>query len=1013
MKTLRSTAIPWFLLLIIASSVADAVLADEARRILSDHCYACHGPDESAREAELRFDIRESAVGEASSGTTPIVPGDLERSELIARITADDEDLRMPPAHFAKPLSRQQIETLKEWIKAGAPYDKHWAFTAPVRRELPNVTGEAWPRGAIDRFALARLGQEGLSPQPDAEPTVVARRLSLAITGLPLLPEKLNRFASDYKSDSDAAIDQLVDELLASPGYGEHFGWTWLDAARYADTNGYQADGERQMWPWRDWLIRSLNDNVPFDQMTEHMLAGDLLMPRATRDWESGDWIEDAAAEKLLMATGFLRNHRYDTGSGTIPAESIFENATDRLETVGTVWMGLTFQCARCHTHKFDPIENHEYYELLSYFDNVPEIGSALRNASHPYIHTPTPSERIELERLTRELASAKVDYESASKTIGDAQRNWEQELIEGGEASPIRVRRGLRHHYAERTIQFDGQSTIEKSNDPIALCAGNKEWTISFWFRPEGGQDGAIFSSVEEPERYRPGIQADWIDGRVRVRHVCRWVNSYIEFESVGRVKPGRWYHVTFRCDGRMQGLAYHASLDGDDAAMRCTHPVTNDSAGNAGKAPLVLGGSPLLPSFRGRLRDLRFYDRLVELAEIASLADARTTAEIAQIPAINRNAEDSEILRMAFLECDALPNDVANLRDKVIATSDALRFAVKQLPTTMVMQEAPLGATRVRRMGAYDQLGDAVKPDTPKFLPRCDGDIGSRLELARWLTDPAHPLTARVAVNRIWQVLWGRGFVDSPENFGTQCEQPLHADLLDWLATEYIRLGWDTKALVKLIATSRVYRQTSTAPADIWQSDPENRLLARGPRYRLPVHVVRDQALFLSGRIDSTVGGPPVVLDEVRGKDGTVVKLPYEVSDRRRTLYSFWKRNAPHPMLAVFDVADRNQCDVRVRRTNTPLQALVTLNEPGLASCARELGKRTRSAKSRETDQLSWLWQACCGRQPTGQQLEKLQTTLASYREIAGSDSNSDEAAWLALCNVLLNLDMTLTLE
>ena len=571
------------------------------------------------------------------------------------------------------------------------------------------------------------------------------------------------------------------------------------------------------------------------------------------------------------------------------------------------------------------------------------------------------------------------------------------------------RVARGLRFRYAERPIQFTGKSSIEKSNKPVALCAGNRRWTISFWFRPESEAKGAIFSSVEEPERYRPGIQADWVGGRIRVRHVCRWVNSYIEFESKEKLATGRWYHVTFRCDGRMQGLAYTASLDGADDSMICTHPVTNDSAEKSGKAPLLLGGSPLMPGFIGTLRDLRFYDRVLEHTEVGSLADARSIVEIAKIPAVERTASESETLRLAFLESDALPDELRQLQDNYHTAIAKMDSALSDIPTTMVMKEAPTAHTRIRKAGVFDSLGEEVETDTPGFLPPLPGPERDRLILARWLTDADHPLTARVAVNRIWQLLWGHGFVDSPENFGTQCAEPLHADLLDWLATEYVRLEWDTKALIKIIVTSRAYRQSSLASDELWKQDSENRHLARGPRFSLPVDSVRDQALLLSGRLDRTVGGPPVVLDEARGKDGKPMNVPFEASDRRRTLYTFWKRNSPHPMLAVFDVADRNQCEVRSMRTNTPLQALVTLNEPGFAACAAAFGKRARAVSAVESEQIRWVWQACTGRVANEDDVQLLRKMLRQYREISGNE----DQAWTALCNVLLNLDATLTLE
>lgn len=1022
-----------FLLRPVASEEID--FNRDVRPILADNCFECHGPDEASRQAELRLDALDDAFGWV------IEPGNAEKSPLIARLLSEDKEEVMPPPESKRRPTPMQIDILRKWVKQGAHHEHHWAFVAPTRPVVPNTAhNREWPRNEIDAFVLAHLESQSLSPRPDAKPRLLARRLSLALTGLPALPRRSDRFAEAFEVAPERAISEFVDELLASDAYGEHLAWVWMDAARYADTNGYQGDGHRIMWPWRDWLIRKLNANLPFDQLTEQMLAGDLLVPEGQRTWKSADWIADVQSSELLLATGFLRNHRYDTGSGTIPEESKLENAADRMETMGTVWMGLTMLCARCHSHKYDPIKNNEYYELLSFFDNVPEVGSALKGASHPYIHTPTLDQRVELERLQRAVEEARAALFAAGDRIGEAQATWEADLLrlanpaeekdiaeldEGpvalavstksneslarSTADDVRVNRGLRFSYAAKPLQFDGHSSIEKSNQPVALCAGNKHWTISFWFRPDSEADGAIFSSVEEPERYRPGIQADWIGGHVRVRHVCRWGNSYIEFTSEKKLAANRWYHVTFRCDGRMQGLAYSASLNGLDDAMRCTHAVTNDSAAKSGKAPLVLGGSPLLSGFVGRLHDLRFYDRDLEEGEIRSLADIRSTRQIANVPSSDRTADEVAMLRMAFLESDELPVELQQLQESYFAAVDKLDEAIRNTPTTMVMKEVRTPRTRVRKAGVFDSLGEEVETDTPEFLlPLPDGER-NRLALARWLTDPRHPLTARVAVNRIWQMLWGRGFVDSPENFGMQCAEPLHADLLDWLATEYVRLGWDTKTLIKLIVTSRTYRQSSYAPPDFWERDPRNRHVARGPRFRLPISAVRDQALLLSGRLDATVGGPPVVLDEVRGKDDKPVRVPFAVSDRRRTLYTFWKRNSPHPLLAVFDVADRNQCEVRSMRTNTPLQALVTLNEAGFAECAEALGRRARSAAEAEAAQLRWLWLACTGHDADQRDLEHLNKTLGSYRRVC----DDEDQAWTTLCNVLLNLDATLTLE
>ena len=986
----------------------------EVRPILAANCYECHGPDEESRATDLRFDRLDEPDGRA------FVPGDPDGSPMLARMRSHDEYEVMPPPESKRRPTPAQIETLRRWIAEGAATAPHWAFVPPRRPAVPAVIDRDWPRTPVDAFVLKSLergspGDRSPAPRPDAEPGVLARRLSLALTGLPLSPERLDRFGAEYETDADAAVAALVDERLASPAYGERFAWGWLDAARYADTNGYQADRHRIMWPWRDWLVRALNENRPFDELTRQMLAGDELaaaLSPADAGWRTGDWLADPAAADRLLATGFLRNHRYDTGSGTIPAESRFENAADRLETVGTVWMGLTLQCARCHTHKFDPVEHREYYALLSYFDDVPEVGSALGGASHPYVLVPSADQRAELLRLRARRDDLARRFAAACDAATGERAAWERSLGETKD-DPPRVARGLRHRYAAEAIRFDGETTRRKPSDAIELCRGSEPWTISFWFKPESDGDAAIFSSVEQPEKDRKGIQADWVDGRVRVRHVCRWVHSYVEFRSRERLAVGEWRHVTFRSDGRMQGLAYSASLDGDDGAMERTHGVTNDGAGDGGNAPLVLGGSVLMPSFTGALRDLRFYDRDLQPDEIRSLADPRPTAALAAIPADRRTAGGRETLRLAFAESDAVPPAAARLREERFAADAALAEFAADLPTTMVMRDDGWRPTPIRKAGQYDDLGEPVDRGTPAFLPPLPDGPRGRRELADWLLDPGHPLTARVAVNRIWQTLWGRGLVDRPDNFGVQCPEPEHAALLDWLAVEYRESGWDTKALVRLIVTSRVYRQASDAPPERWALDPNNADLARGPRFRLPVAAVRDQALALSGRLDRTIGGPPVLLGGTLGKDGEPVDVPFARAETRRTLYSFWKRNSPHPLLAVFDVADRNRCEVRAIRTNTPLQALVTLNEPGFAASAAALGRRARDAAPDRAGRLRWLWRACTGRRPDAATLARLGEMLDGYRDLAADSPDAEDRAWAALGNVVLNLDATLTLE
>ncbi len=590
----------------------------DIRPVLANYCVECHGPDEEAREADLRLDIPSENLAEL------VKQYDGHPSEFIVRITETDPDEVMPPPKMPKQPKPDEIALLRKWAQAGAPFTEHWAFVAPERKALPDVEGDGWSRnGMIDRFVHAKLKEMGMEPQEDAEPTVLARRLALALTGLPASPGDSAKFVEKFAADGDAAVDWWVDELLARDSYGEHFAWPWMDAARYADTNGFQRDDTRVMWPWREWLVESLNKNIPFDRLSKQMLAGDIELKEAGTEWKSGGWISDKEKTDLLVSTGFLRNHRYDAGSGTIPAEAIFHNAVDRIETVGTVWMGMTMQCARCHTHKFDPIEQKEYYGMLSFFDNVPEYGAALKDASHPYIHVPRGGDRERIKALRDESEQSLVELREEISAAGDARKAWEKQVASGS-GDGGRVLRGLRNRYVEDGMELDGSTTRTETNDPILMCDGNKRWSISFWFRADGDGDGAFFSSVHDPKGERPGIQADWIDGTLRIRNVTSWLEGYIEFRSKEKLEKGKWHHVSFRCNGLTQALAYSATINGSEEGMECTHPVTADHEIEK-KAPLVIGGSPLLPGVKGGIRDLRFYDRRLDDVEVASLAEEK----------------------------------------------------------------------------------------------------------------------------------------------------------------------------------------------------------------------------------------------------------------------------------------------------------------------------------------------------------------------------------------------------
>ncbi len=752
----------------------------EVLPLLADRCYGCHGPGVKQPAGGLRLDVREAALGRGASGRTAIAPGHPEASELVARI-ADRTARAMPPKSSGKSLNAAEQELLRRWVAAGAPYRKHWAFATPVRPPLPSVQNASWARNPLDRFVLARLEREGLRPSPEAARETLIRRVTLDLTGLPPTPAEVDAFLTDRSPD---AYDAVVERLLASPRYGERMAWDWLDAARYADTNGYQGDRTRTMWPWRDWVVEALNRNLPYNQFTVEQLAGDLL-PGAT------------LAQKL--ATGFHRNHMLNGEGGRIPEESRVDYVVDRVDTTATVWMGLTLGCSRCHDHKFDPFTQTEYFRLFAYFNNLPETGSVDRNGSaDPVLALPTPEQSSRIAELK--------------------------------------------------------------------LRVGETE-----------------------------------------------------------------------------QRLA--AAPDTDKA---------------------------------GRQKELE-------------------------------------------------------------AARNAVRDAENGVVLAMVMQERPQPRdTFVLLRGAYDKPGEKVTAGVPaQLMPLPPGAPPNRLALARWLTDPAHPLTARVAVNRAWQFFFGAGLVRTAEDFGVQGEPATHPELLDWLTTEYVRLGWNTKALHRLLVTSATYRQTSRVPPTLLTRDPENRLLARGARFRLPSAVLRDQALAVSGLLVDKLGGPPVRPYQPAGvwEDATFGKITYQQDHGenlyRRSLYVFWRRIVAPTIF--FDTASRQQCSVRQARTNTPLHALTLLNDTTYVEAARALAQKvlTTGGPTPES-RLTAAFRLAAARRPSAAEQRVLLARLQRLRAQYGADpegarkllrvgeSPRDEtldpiehAAYTGICSLILNLDEVVTRE
>jgi len=806
--------------------------------ILSDNCFHCHGPDSKHREADLRLDDRAAALAKSV-----IVPGKSSASAIVKRLTSHDPDEQMPPPKSNRKVDAAQIAMITRWIDEGAPWGKHWAFVAPVRPPLPAADPKSplagWARTPIDRFILARLTKENLRPSPEAPKATLLRRVYLDLVGLPPTPAEVSAFLLDNSPD---AYEKAVDRLLMSPRYGERWAWEWLDAARYADTNGYQGDPERTMWPWRDWVVKALNDNMPYDKFTVEQLAGDLL-PNATLEQK--------------VATGFNRNHMFNGEGGRIAEETRVENVMDRAETLSTVWLGLTVGCARCHDHKFDPITNREYYALYAYFNNTSETGGASGGGR-------------------------------------------------SGQISPI--------------VDFATPSELEAAAAATA----------------------AVAKIAEEVAK--------------------------VELTLFPRDK------------GQPAGKS----------------PKAADLSGN------VLSALNSEPAKRG--------------------ADA--------------------IREMAAFYKDREPAYGKLLASHKAAVDERDRLA-SRITRVMVMdeQEKPR-ETFMLDKGAYDKPGAKVEAGTPAILPPlAAGASRNRLALARWLVDDKHPLTARVTVNRFWQTFFGTGLVKTVDDFGVQGEKPSNPELLDWLAVEFMQSKWDVKRLHRLIVTSAAYRQDSRMTAAAFERDPENRLLARGPRFRMPSWMLRDQALATSGLLVEKLGGPSVKPYQPTGiwEEATFGKKTY-VQDHgdalyRRSLYIFWRRIVGPT--SFFDVAARQVCTVKTPRTNTPLHALATLNDPAYVEAARSLAEQTLrdpaiapSSATATADRLTAAFRRATLRSPTSDELRILTKSLAQLRaEFAADPTAADKllkvgesprdakldpiehAALASVCSMILNLDETLT--
>ncbi|MEM1453172.1 MAG: DUF1553 domain-containing protein [Planctomycetota bacterium] len=1016
--------------------------ARDVRPILTEYCFACHGPDEATRAADLRLDDAEAA---RASGVL-----DADESELVYRITEAEDFEVMPPPKMGKALDAKQVEILQRWVAEGAPYADHWAFEAPVRPEPPPVQDEAWVRGPIDRFVLARLEAEGLTPETDADRRALARRLSFDLTGLPPDPDEVDAFVADEAPD---AYERLVDRWMDRPEWAEHRARYWLDLARYADTHGIHFDNYRDIWPYRDWVIAAFANDVPFDRFSIEQLAGDLL-PEPT--------IEQR------VATGFLRCNITTNEGGLIDEEYKVLYARDRTETFGQIWLGMSVGCAVCHDHKYDPVTQADFYALSAFFDNttVPVRDGNVQDPQ-PILRVTPESERDRMAALQRQRDAARAarDERAASSTAD--LRAWLEAAAESGvdrqiDASDEELSLALREgegravrasvRGAERTVEIE-ESAAWVTDGPIGSAlhtdgatlalddVGDFEFdqpfTSSAWVKVRKDEPtGALWSRMDAPNGYR-GWDA-WLQGRRVGAHVIHeFPANWLKVVAKEQLPPDTWVHVAISYDGsrRPDGLAVYY----DGVAQPTTIEANSLDGTTRTEVPFRVGTRTGGGATGAALFDLRIHRRVLTPEEIAALGFATAVGDalvrgLDDLPDAARDGLQPWWLRSEDDEWKELDADMR-------AYGEAIDEIERVSPTAHVFGERdgdPMAYVLYR--GEYDQRRDAVGADTPAFLPALDaGESPSRADLARWLFRPDHPLTARVAVNRFWQEVFGSGLVETSGDVGLAGEHPSNPELLDWLAVEFRESGWSVKRLFRTILTSSTYRQSARVTPPKIERDPDNRLLSRGPRFRMDAEMVRDTALAASGLLVREVGGPSVKPYQPPGVWEAVAMRESNTHDYvrddgaklwRRSMYTLWKRSAPPASMEIFDAPNRETCAVRRERTNTPLQALVTLNDPQFVEAARVLAATALSEAEWAGERMDWIMRRLTARPLEDGERAICAAVLSDLIEhyatrpdeaaallAVGETPISEDvrphvlAAWTMLANTLMNLDEVVT--
>ena len=1062
----RSLAAALALLVLIAAGVAYRALTttnstrlsfnQTIQPILSENCYACHGPDPGARKAGLRLDRAEFAYAAHDKYGPAIVRGKPDRSPLVRRIESDNPKERMPPPEAHRTLKPEQIALLRQWVKEGAVYEEHWSFIAPKRPAIPATNDRRWPHNPIDSFILSRIEKEGLRPSEEADRPTLIRRVSYDLTGLPPTPEEVEAFINDA---SPNAYEKVVDRLLASPRYGEHRAHYWLDVARYGDTHGLHLDNFRSIWPYRDYVIKSYNQNKPFDQFVKEQIAGD-MMPAKTLD--------------SLVASAFLRAGISSGEGGALIEELRVNNKRERAEAFGAAFLGLTTGCAVCHDHKFDPITRRDFYQLTAFFNNLTENPSNDdREDWPPFIRVPRQNNRAAYEEVLAKRSALENQIRERRVRARELIAAWLKDSKSKAQAvnsTGLQVR--LRFdEQKDATFANSAPSpmppTVPATESPVIWGEGiwlwpymrmdtttridlpdagdvdtNQPFTVAFWLRPDlrplESKDSKLPSGVIVARANADQRSRGWqlrINQRKLAFTLAHDTKDAASVETKEDVLiEGRWNHVLASYSGSGKAAGMKLYVDGQPQELKIVKDQLDGTIRNS--APMTFGRmSPDTDPLRqSAFQDFRFYARELAPGEAARVPVEDYVSEIVQKPLSAWSDDEFKVVSdFYFAQRDELTRSWSA---QLPALNSELDVLSKDGDISLVSEESPgLAYADMLTRGVYNARTERVRPAVPHFLPPLPaGASPDRLGLAEWTVSPANPLTARVTVNRMWQEIFGAGIVETTEDFGVMGARPSHPELLDWLAVDFRDSGWDVKRFYRQLVLSATYRQSARLTPELAEKDPKNRLLARGPRFRMDSEMLRDTALAASGLLVEKLGGPSVKPYQPPGIwDGShdasnTRKYVQDHGDAlyRRSLYTFWKRMATMPDMDTFDSPMRDAACTRRQRTDTPLQALVAMNEPLRLEASRKLAERLIHRSSDGDARLAYLGQVLLARDWNARERASLRTALTKFESTYSADpaaaaqllnvgeSKVDHtipapelAAWMLISSAALNLD------